>query len=85
MAPFRFMHGAVARFAQRMKDVGGLLGHDALIGEPAKRFFKIFAFAHIERMVGGNDLGQKLGKLAQLDDRCAGVIAKIPLCQQTKL
>ena len=68
-----------------MKNVCGFFRDDALIGEPAKRLLKRLPLTDIERMVGGNGLGQKFGKLAQLEDRGAGIIAEVTLRERPKL
>ncbi len=80
-----FVRRPVARLAERVKNVGGFLWDDALIGEPAKRLLKCLPLTEIERVMGGNRLGQKFGKLAQLENRGAGIIAEITLRQRPKL
>src|SRR6266536_2549558 len=81
----RLMNRPVARLAKRVENVRSFFRNDALIREAAKRLFKSLAFAKIERVMGGNRLAQKLGKLAQLEDRRTGIVAKISLRQRPEL
>jgi hypothetical protein len=71
------MSRPVPCLAKRVENVRSFFRNDALIREVAKRFFKGLAFAKIERVMGGNRLTQKLGKLAQFEDRRAGIVAKV--------
>src|SRR5437870_5406660 len=68
-----------------MENVSGFLRDGSLVGKAAKRLLKGFAFVTIERVMGGNPFGQKLGKLAQLENGGAGIIAKVSLRQRPKL
>ncbi len=75
----------VTRFAECVENVSSFFRNDALIREAAKRFFKGLAFAKVERVMGGSGLAQKLGKLAQFEERRAGIVAKVSLRQRPKL
>jgi hypothetical protein len=85
MIALGFVCRPVTRFAKRMENVSGFLRDDAFVGEAAKRLLKGFAFVAIERVMGSNRLAQKLGKLAQLENRGAGIVAKVSLGQSPKL
>ena len=80
-----FVCGPVARLPERVKNVGGFFRDDALIGQPTKRLLKRFPFTEIECVMGGNGLGQKLGKLTELKNRGPGIIAEVTLRQRPEL
>src|SRR5262249_49389673 len=67
----------VARLAQRMEKIGRLFRDDSIIGEPAESVVKGLAVAVVEGVMGGNPVAQKLGELAQLENRRRWVLAKI--------
>jgi alkanesulfonate monooxygenase SsuD/methylene tetrahydromethanopterin reductase-like flavin-dependent oxidoreductase (luciferase family) len=75
----------VARFAKGVEHISDLLRDDALIGQAAKRLLKCFALAQIKGVMGCNRPGQKLGELAQLENRRAGIVAEISLRQRPQL
>ena len=49
-----------------------------------KRFLECIAVPLIKSVAGGYSLAQKLGELAQLEDRGRGIIAEITLRQRPK-
>ena len=79
------MSRSVPRFPKGVENVGRFFRNDALISEAAKRVFKCFALVKVKCVVGGNRLGQKLGELAQLENRRTGIITEISLRQRPKL
>jgi len=69
----------VAVLAQGVEDVRCLLRNDAFIRQPAQRFLEGFPLTPVERVVGSDQLRQKLGELPQFDDGGGRVLAEIPL------
>src|SRR4051812_11689565 len=68
-----------------MENVGSLFRDDALESQPAKGVLERLPVAKVQRMTGGNGLGQQLGELAQLEDGGAGIVAEIPLGERPQL
>jgi hypothetical protein len=72
-----FVRRSVTRLPERVEKICGFLRNDAFIGEPPKRLLKRLPLTDIEGVVGSNRVGQKLGKLAQLKNRGARIIAEV--------
>ena len=75
----------VTNLAKGVENVRCLLWDDTFERKSAKPVLKCLAFPLIKRVAGSDRLGQKLGKLAQLEDRRAGIIAEITLRKRPKL
>jgi hypothetical protein len=80
-----FVCRPVTRLAKRMEKVSGFLRNDSLVGKAAKHLLKGFASIAIQGVMGGNHFGQKLGKLAQLENCGAWIVTKVSLRQCPKL
>ena len=84
MAAFGLMPGNVTCLAERVEHVRDFPRNDALKGQSPKRFLECIAVPLIKSVAGGYSLAQKLGELAQLEDRGRGIIAEITLRQRPK-
>src|SRR3712207_445732 len=72
------MGSNIAEFAEAVEHVRHLPGQDTLVGEAAKGVLEGLALTDIESVVGGDELGEKLNELPELDESCGGIVAEVP-------
>jgi hypothetical protein len=63
MAAPGFVGGRVAQLAERVQDVGGFPGNDAIIGQAPEQLFEGIAFVQ-EGVMGSDRLAEQFSELA---------------------
>jgi hypothetical protein len=69
----------VSRTYNRRRDIHARFGgqRQGGIGEPTERLFERFSLTEIDSVISRYSFGKELGKLAQLENCSAGIIAEI--------
>ena len=79
------MGGSVAELAQLVEDIGRLPGNGPLEPKTPQRLLERLALADIKGVMRGDQVGDKFGELAQLEQAGGGVVPEVPLGQTAEL